>query len=54
LGIIQSITVFLQRYVAVLLALSALNTQVVNVGLQRTHRLLAALPGGADFIQIRL
>ena len=44
----------MQRHVAVLIPLAALNAQVMNIRLNRADGLLAALPGGTDLIQIRL
>ena len=36
------------------IALAALNLQIVNRGAQRAHRLLAGLPGGTHLIEIGL
>ena len=44
----------MQRHVAVFFALTTLDAQVADVGLNRADGLLAALPGGANLIQIRL
>ena len=50
----QRVTVFLQRHVAVFIALAALDQQVLNTGIERRHRLLAGLPGGAHLVEIGL
>ena len=54
LRLLQRITVFLQGDVALIVALAALDQQVLDLRVQRRDRLLAGLPGGSHLIEVGL
>ena len=54
LRLLQRITVFLQSDVALIVALTALDQQVLDLRVQRRDRLLAGLPGGPHLIEVGL